>query len=165
MAPDGYYSITSPPAIANGVAVVGGFVFDGMETKEPSGVIRGYDATTGALLWSWDSGARDENWKPQPGEHYTRGSPNSWSVMSADPELGLVYVPMGNATPDYVGMHRTPEHGRYSSSVVALDSRTGQRRWCTPIGGVPRAMPSRPSCASGSWPWPATSTPGSIGST
>jgi quinoprotein glucose dehydrogenase len=38
-------------------------------------------------------------------------------------------VPMGNATPDYVGMHRTPEHDRYSSAVVALDSRTGARRW------------------------------------
>jgi quinoprotein glucose dehydrogenase/quinate dehydrogenase (quinone) len=49
--------------------------------------------------------------------------------MSADPELGLVYVPMGNATPDYVGLHRSPEDGRYSSSVVALDAKTGQRRW------------------------------------
>lgn len=129
VSPDGYYAVTSPPTVANGVAVVGGFVFDGQETEEPSGVIRGYDATTGALLWSWDSGAKDENWRPTEGEHYTRGSPNGWSVMSADPDLGLVYVPMGNATPDYVGMHRTPEHGRYSSSVVALDIRTGKRRW------------------------------------
>lgn len=129
VAPDGYYSVTSPPTIANGVAVIGGFVFDGIETNEPSGVVRGYDATSGALVWSWDSGAVDENWRPGPGQHYTRGSPNSWSVMSADPELGLVYVPMGNATPDYVGMHRTPEHDRYSSAVVALDSRTGARRW------------------------------------
>jgi quinoprotein glucose dehydrogenase len=129
VAPDGYYSVTSPPTIANGIAVVGGFVFDGLETNEPSGVVRGYDATTGALTWSWDSGARDENWRPKSGEHYTRGSPNSWSVMSADPDLGLVYVPMGNATPDYVGMHRTLQHDRYSSAVVALDSRTGARRW------------------------------------
>ena len=129
VAPDGYYSVTSPTTIANGIAVLGGFVFDGLETEEPSGVVRGYDATSGALVWSWDSGAKDENWRPKPGEHYTRGSPNSWSVMSADPELGLVYVPMGNATPDYVGMHRTPEHDRYSSAVVALDTRTGARRW------------------------------------
>jgi quinoprotein glucose dehydrogenase len=129
VAPDGYYSITSPPAIAQGVAVIGGFVYDGLETKEPSGVIRGYDVISGKLLWSWDSGAIDENRVPSPGEHYTRGSPNSWTVMSADPDLGLVYVPMGNATPDYVGMHRTPEFERYSSSVVALDIRTGKRRW------------------------------------
>jgi quinoprotein glucose dehydrogenase/quinate dehydrogenase (quinone) len=129
VAPDGRYSVTSPPAIVNGIAVIGGFVFDGLQVGEPSGVIRGYDAVTGRLAWSWDSGAVDENWQPKPGEHYTRGSPNSWTVMSADPALGLVYVPMGNATPDYVGMHRTPELGRYSSAVVALDSRTGQRRW------------------------------------
>ena len=129
VSPDGYYLVTSPPAIVNGIAVVGGFIFDGLEVKEPSGVVRGYDAVTGRLAWSWDSGAVDENRQPQPGEHYSRGSPNSWTVMSADPELGLVYVPTGNATPDYVGMHRTPEQGRYSSSIVALDSRTGKRRW------------------------------------
>jgi len=128
-APNGYYAVTSPPAIANGIAAIGGWIYDGQETHEPSGVIRGYDAVTGKLAWSWDSGAEDENWLPKEGEEYTRGSPNSWSVLSADPKLGLVFVPMGNATPDYVGMHRTKLHGRYSSSVVALDSRTGKRRW------------------------------------
>jgi len=127
--PAGQYMVTSPPAIANGIAVIGGFVLDGYQTNEPSGVIRGYDATTGKLAWSWDSGADDENRIPGPGEHYTRGSPNSWPVFAADPELGLVYLPMGNATPDYVGMHRTPEMERYSSSTVALDTRTGKRRW------------------------------------
>jgi quinoprotein glucose dehydrogenase len=127
--PSGQYFVTSPPAIANGVAVIGGFVLDGYETNEPSGVIRAYDATTGELAWSWDSGAVDENWRPKPGEHYTRGSPNAWTVIAADPDLGIVYLPMGNATPDYVGMHRTPEMERYSSSVVALDSRTGKRLW------------------------------------
>jgi quinoprotein glucose dehydrogenase len=127
--PMGQYFVTSPPAIANGVAVIGGFVLDGFETKEPSGVIRAYDATTGKLAWSWDSGAVDENWQPKQGEHYTRGSPNAWTVIAADPELGMIYLPMGNATPDYVGMHRTPEMERYSSSVVALDSRTGARKW------------------------------------
>ncbi len=127
--PNGFYVVTSPPAMVNGVAVVGGFVLDGIETKEPSGVVRGYDATTGALLWSWDSGAVDENRIPGPGEHYSRGSPNSWSVASADPALGLVYLPMGNATPDYVNAHRSPEDRRYASSVVALDAKTGKRVW------------------------------------
>ncbi|MDG2002575.1 MAG: pyrroloquinoline quinone-dependent dehydrogenase, partial [Novosphingobium sp.] len=127
--PKGQYMVTSPPAVANGIAVIGGFVLDGFETNEPSGVIRGYDATTGELAWSFDSGAVDENWLPGEGEHYTRGSPNAWTVIAADPELGMVYLPMGNATPDYVGMHRTPEMDRYSSSVVALDSRTGERKW------------------------------------
>lgn len=127
--PDGLYGVTSPPTIVNDVAVVGALVFDGEETEGPSGVVRGYDATTGALIWSWDSGAFDENRSPGPGEHYSRGSPNMWSVASTDPELGLVYLPMGNATPDFVGLHRSPEDGRYSSAVVALDARTGKRRW------------------------------------
>ena len=129
VSPGGQYNVTSPPAIVNGIAVVGGFVLDGLQTDIPSGVVRGYDAMTGKLVWSWDSGAVDENRLPEPGGHYTRGSPNSWTVMSADPQLGLVYVPMGNATPDYVGMHRTKQHDRYSSAIVALDARTGKRRW------------------------------------
>jgi len=127
--PDGYYSVTSPPAVANGVAVVGGWIYDGKEVKEPSGVIRGFDAVTGARLWSWDAGALDENHTPGEGEQFTRGSANAWTVISADPALGLVYLPMGNATPDYVGMHRTALDERFSSSVVALDIRTGKRRW------------------------------------
>ena len=128
-APGGHYTVSSPPAIVNGVAVVGGFVVDGLLTDVPSGVVRAYDIVTGALRWSWDSGAKDVNWRPAPGQFYTRGSPNVWSLMSADPALGLVYLPTGNATPDFVGMHRTPEMDRYSSSVVALDSRTGKIRW------------------------------------
>ena len=67
--------------------------------------------------------------EPAPGETYTPGTPNSWSVMSADEELGLVYAPMGNATPDYTGLHRTPEMDTYASSVVALDAETGRPRW------------------------------------
>ena len=125
----GVYSVTSPPVVANGVIVVNGFVLDGLSTDVPSGVVRAFDALTGAFLWSWDAGAIEENRIPASGENYTRGTPNSWSVMSADAELGLVYLPTGNATPDYVGMHRKPEFERYSSSVVALDIRTGKRRW------------------------------------
>ena len=45
----GFYTVTTPPAIANGVAAIGGFVLDGQETGEPSGVIRGYDVVTGKL--------------------------------------------------------------------------------------------------------------------
>jgi len=127
--PAGTYVVTSPPAIANGVAVVGSFVFDGVERKSPSGVIRGYDVTTGELVWAWDPSAVHENRKIGPDEEYSRGTANSWTVMSADPELGLVYVPTGNVSPDYVSVNRTALEKRYTSSVVALDSRTGERRW------------------------------------
>jgi quinoprotein glucose dehydrogenase len=128
-APVGYYHVTSPPTEIAGKLVLGGWVTDGQMTGEPSGAIRAFDAVTGKLAWAWDMGRPDRTGEPGPGETYTPGTPNSWSVMSADPALGLVYVPMGNATPDYYGGHRTAEMDRYSSSVVALDAATGRPRW------------------------------------
>jgi quinoprotein glucose dehydrogenase len=125
----GLYYVTSPPAIVSGTAVVGGWVYDGESINEPAGVIRGFDAATGKLRWAWDPGAIDENSLPKGGSTYTLGSPNSWGAASVDAQLGMVYVPMGNATPDYVGMHRSAANERYSSAVVALDGKTGKRRW------------------------------------
>jgi quinate dehydrogenase (quinone) len=73
-------------------------------------------------------GREDRAGLPQAGETYTRGTPNVWSLTSADAELGLVYVPTGNATPDYFGGHRSEAMEKYASSVVALDARTGRAR-------------------------------------
>ena len=128
-APRGYYHLTSPPAIVRGKLVLGGWVTDGQSTGEPSGVIRAFDAIGGTLAWAWDIGRPDRTGEPAPGETYTRGTPNSWAPMSADEALGLVYVPTGNATPDYFGGQRTPAMDLYSSSVVALDANTGRPRW------------------------------------
>lgn len=128
-APTGYYHVTSPPTVIAGKLVIGGWVTDGQSVGEPSGVIRAYDAVTGALAWAWDMGRPDRTGEPAPGETYTPGTPNSWSVMSADEELGLVYAPMGNATPDYSGGHRSAAMEQYSSGVVALDATTGRPRW------------------------------------
>ena len=75
--PAGTYVVTSPPAIANGVAVVGSFVFDGVERKSPSGVIRGYDVTTGELVWAWDPSAVHENRKIGPDENIRAGRPTA----------------------------------------------------------------------------------------
>ena len=128
-APKGYYHVTSPPTLIDGKLVIGGWVTDGQMTNAPSGVIRAFDAITGKLVWAWDMGRPDRRGEPAPGETYTPGTPNSWSVMSADETLGLVYAPMGNATPDYHGGHRTAEMEKYSSGVVALDAATGRPRW------------------------------------
>ncbi len=128
-APKGYYHVTSPPAVVAGKLIVGGWVTDGQMTGSPSGVIRAFDAVTGQFAWAWDMGRPDRTTEPGPGETYTPGTPNSWSVMSADEALGLVYVPTGNATPDYHSGHRTAEMDKYSSSVVALDVATGKPRW------------------------------------
>ncbi|PLW69580.1 membrane-bound PQQ-dependent dehydrogenase, glucose/quinate/shikimate family [Pseudohalioglobus lutimaris] len=125
----GYYLVSSPPAIVGEVAIVGGFVLDNMSVDEPPGVVRGYDVSSGRQLWAWDAGRPDAAGPWQPGEPYTRGSPNAWSVFSADEALGLVYIPTGNATPDYYGGQRTAAQDRYSSSVVALEASTGSVRW------------------------------------
>ncbi|MEE2784118.1 MAG: PQQ-binding-like beta-propeller repeat protein [Pseudomonadota bacterium] len=124
-----YYMVTSPPTMASGALVVGGFVLDNQETEEPSGVVRGYDPRTGSLLWAWDIGREGQTDIPAEGGYYTRGTPNVWSLMSADDDLGLVYVPTGNATPDYFGGHRTEIMDKFASSIVAIDARTGLTRW------------------------------------
>lgn len=65
---------------------------------------------------------------PETNEQYQRGTTNVWSFISADPELGLVYVPTGNTSPDYYGGHRNGSD-YYSASVVALEIKTGAVRW------------------------------------
>ena len=124
-----FYWVTSPPTIARGILVVGGSVLDNQETEAPSGVVRGYDPRTGELVWAWDIGREEGRSNTGLGGEYTRGTPNVWSLMSADDELGLVYVPTGNATPDYFGGHRTELLDKYASSIVAIDAETGTTRW------------------------------------
>ena len=126
--PGAFYS-TSPVVGANDRIVVGGYVLDNVSTSEASGVIRGYDATTGQLVWNWDAGNPTETAPIAPGETYTPNSPNSWSISSVDAELGLVYVPMGNQPPDQWGGNRGEGSERYASAVVALDLETGALRW------------------------------------
>ncbi|MCF8709438.1 outer membrane protein assembly factor BamB family protein [Rhizorhapis sp. SPR117] len=128
-APAGYYYTSSAPTIAKGNIVLGGWVFDGMYWGEPSGVIRAFDAVTGKLSWAWDLARPDRKGEPPAGEFYTPSTPNSWAPMSADEELGLVYVPLGGATLDFSGARRRPFDEAYSGSVVALDAATGTERW------------------------------------
>ncbi|WP_456295127.1 glucose/quinate/shikimate family membrane-bound PQQ-dependent dehydrogenase [Vibrio sp. AK197] len=125
----GYYYSTSPPVVTNGVVVVAGAVNDNYDINSPSGVIRAFNAQTGELVWNWDSANPEDTSPLQEGETYTVSSPNSWSVASADEELGLIYFPMGNRTPDQLGMYRNEAEEKYSSSVVALDAKTGQAKW------------------------------------
>lgn len=125
----GYYYASSAPTIVKGRIVVGGWVSDGQYWGEPSGVIRAFDARTGDLAWAFDMGKPDRIGAPDSGETYTRSTPNSWAPMSADEELGLVFVPTGNATPDYYGGNRRSFDDKYGSSVLALDAEDGRIRW------------------------------------
>lgn len=127
--PAGYYYSTSPPAIVGNKIIIGGAVNDNYSTQEQSGVIRAFDVNSGELLWNWDSGNPTQTQPLQPGQTYTTNSPNSWSVFSVDEALGLVYIPLGNQVPDQLGMGRSENVEKYSSSIVALDVNTGQDRW------------------------------------
>lgn len=125
----GFYEPTSPPVVSDRIIVIAGAVIDNYSTHEPSGVIRGFDIYTGKLVWAWDAGAADENALASATHTYTNNSPNSWITASYDPQLGLVYVPMGVQSPDIWGGNRSPESERYSSALVALDINTGKRVW------------------------------------
>ncbi|TZG31755.1 glucose/quinate/shikimate family membrane-bound PQQ-dependent dehydrogenase [Agrobacterium sp. B1(2019)] len=127
--PAGYYYSTSPPVIAAGKIIIGGAVNDNYSTQEQSGVIRAFDVNSGALIWNWDSGNPAKTEPIAAGETYTTNSPNSWSVFSYDEGLGLVYIPLGNQVPDQLGMGRSENVEKYSSSIVALDINTGKDRW------------------------------------
>ncbi len=127
--PDGEYMVTSAPLVARDIVVVGGWVTDNQELGNVSGVLRAYDANTGQFVWAWDMGKPGFHGLPEEGGEYTRGTPNSWSTMSYDPELNLVFAPTGNASPDYYGPKRRPFDEKYASSTVALDAATGEPRW------------------------------------
>lgn len=126
--PKEYYH-TSPPLVAGDRLIVGGLVLDSQRLGLPSGVVRAFDATTGKLDWAWDLGNPGNRGAPPAGQTYTPGTPNVWSVMSYDPTLGLIYLPTGNANPDYFGGERRKFDDEWSSSIVALDAATGMPRW------------------------------------
>lgn len=101
------YSMTSPPTVVNGIVVVGSSVADNSRPDLPSGEVRGYNARTGARQWTWDpipqtkSDPAFAEW--HEGNPARTGAANAWSVMAADPQRDLVFVPTGSAAPDYYG--------------------------------------------------------------
>ena len=130
----GYITTSSPPIVVNGVVIVGNSAEQGyLQTRIENvpGDILGYDADTGDLKWKFHV-------IPRPGEfgHDTwendawewTGDISSWAPMSADPELGLVYIVTNDVTIDYYGGHH-PGDNLYSASIIALNVETGERAW------------------------------------
>jgi len=126
------YEVTSPPAVVGDVLVVGSAIADNSRTDMASGEVRGYDARTGALRWTFDPVPQDPRdpayatWQG-PDAHRT-GAANAWSVIAADTARGLVFVPTSSASPDYYGGARLGDD-RYANSVVALRAATGAVAW------------------------------------
>ncbi|WP_449432635.1 membrane-bound PQQ-dependent dehydrogenase, glucose/quinate/shikimate family [Pseudomonas putida] len=125
----GYYQQSSTPLVAGNLVIVGGRIIDNFETNEPPGVVRAYDAVTGALVWAWDPGNTAVTREPLSPDGYTRGTPNVWVAASYDADLGLVYLPTGNATPDFYAGSRRDADDKYGSSVVAVNVSTGRPVW------------------------------------
>jgi len=126
------YTITSPPAIVGETLVVGSAIGDNQAVQSELGIVRGIDARSGAELWRWDPIPRSADdpaysgWKAE--EAAITGSANAWAPLSADTELGLVYVPTGSASPDFYGGEREGDN-LYANSLVALHAATGKVAW------------------------------------
>lgn len=123
-----FYHPTAAPTVVGNLVVIGGWSMDIAPTSLP-GVVRAFNALDGSLVWAWDPANPENKQAPEPGKTYTLGTPNAWGPMSFDKELGLLYVPTGNAPTDYWGGHRTQAGEKFGSSVVALDLQTGEVRW------------------------------------
>jgi quinoprotein glucose dehydrogenase len=126
------YSNTSPPVIVRDVIVVGSAVPDfPYRSDMPPGDVRGFDVRTGQRLWTFRA-------VPGPGEvgHETwgrgswrsTGNTNVWTLMSADEDLGYVYLPFSASSNVYYGGER-PGDNLFAETLVCLDARTGRRIW------------------------------------
>ncbi len=130
----GYVTSSSPPIVVNGVVVVGNSAEQGYNQSRIENIpgdILAFDAKTGDFKWKF-------NVIPRPGEfghdtwendawQYT-GDVSPWAPLSADPELGLVYIPTNPPTVDYYGGF-SPGDNLFGTSLIALDVQTGERRW------------------------------------
>ena len=118
----GDYQVTSPPAIVGDLVITGSSIGDNRAVDLERGVVRAFDARTGKLRWSWDPIPWAEKQNPRT------GAANAWSVISADTERGLIFVPTGSASPDFYGGER-PGDNAHANSVIALRAATGELVW------------------------------------
>lgn len=134
----GQYEVTSPPAIAGDVAVVGSAIGDNAGTDLELGVVRAFDLRSGRELWHWDPIPRTARMpadaaNPEFGELDAQqarwtGAANAWAPLAVDAQRGLVFVPTGSPSPDFFGGVR-PGDTQWANSVVALRAATGEFVW------------------------------------
>ena len=130
--PRGEYQLMSAPLVVGDVVIVGPVISDGPRYQlAPPGDVRGYDVRTGKELWQFHTIPQEGEFGNDTWENgswrYTGGA-NPWGSLTADPELGYVYVPTGTPTNDYYGGHR-PGSNLFAESLICLDARTGRRVW------------------------------------
>ena len=134
------YSVTAAPTIINDTIIIGGAVQDspmlGFEVPAkqsdlPPGHIRGFNVSTGQISWIFHSIPQEgetgnETWEDDSWR--VTGAANVWALMSADPELGYVYLPFGTPSNDYYGGHRLGDN-LFATSIVCLDASSGELIW------------------------------------
>ncbi len=126
------YTHSAPPIVCADVIVLGSIISDGPRgPKMPPGHVRGYDVRTGEMRWIFHTIPQpgelgNETWEDGSWEH--SGNTNVWTMMSCDEELGIVYLPVSTPTNDWYGGHR-PGDNLFAESLVALDARSGERKW------------------------------------
>jgi quinoprotein glucose dehydrogenase len=130
----GEVGLHSTPTVARNVVIIGAAHKTGGNPKSrrnEKGYVRGFDVRTGKRLWIFHTIPQagefgNDSWEKDSWS-YT-GNTGVWGQISADEELGLVYLPVELPTGDYYGGHR-PGNGLFGESLVAVDLQTGKRRW------------------------------------
>ncbi len=125
------YHVTSPPAVIDGLVIVGSSIFDNLHAEAPSGAVRAFDARSGDLRWSWEP-LRDQSGdsggvvaRPRP---FRSGAANAWGLFAVDAERDLVFIPTGSPSPDHFGGLR-PGPNANANSIVALRGTSGKLVW------------------------------------
>ena len=124
----GWFHMTSPPVVIDNLVIVGSAIDDNIRADMPLGVVRAYDARSGALRWSWDPIPRNASPQGADAKNWNTGAANAWSIMTVDAKRDLVFIPTGSASPDYYGGLR-PGDDKWANSVVALHAKTGALAW------------------------------------
>jgi len=131
---EGEIGTNSTPLVVGDIIVVQSAMAEGLRyeyTNNSKGLVRAYDARTGKQLWRFDTmpgpgQPGHETW--EDGSWHWTGNTGVWTEMSADPEAGLVYLPVESPTIDAYGGHR-PGNNLYAESLVAVDLKTGKKKW------------------------------------
>src|SRR6185503_15261058 len=102
-----------------------------VQMEAPPGDVRGYDVKTGKLLWTFNTIPRpgevgNETWEKD--SWATNGNVGVWNQIAVDQELGLAYLPVETPSSDFYGGLR-PGNNLFAESIVAIDYKTGRRRW------------------------------------
>ena len=130
----GEIGLHSTPTVTKDTVIVGSSFREGLTVKthnNTKGLVRGFDVRTGKLLWTF-------NTIPRPGEFgndtwendswAVNGNTGVWTQITVDEDAGIAYLPVEDPTSDLYGGHR-PGNNLYGDSLVAVDVKTGQRKW------------------------------------